>query len=132
VDCFDRDIPLKRVLSMLGAVGLAEAWTYLRTPGELSEGQRWRFRVALALSQAGRRDPRQSIIVCDEFAALLDRVTACAVSRALRRAISRDSGMSAVVATSHDDLIRALAPDQIVRCDFARVWIESCAKWRPT
>jgi ABC-type ATPase with predicted acetyltransferase domain len=128
VDCFDREFPLKRVLSMLGQVGLAEAWTYLRTPAELSDGQRWRFRLALAISQARHRDSRQPILVCDEFAALLDRVTACAVSRALRRAISRDARTSAIVATSHDDLIRALAPDRIVRCDFGKVMIEMCAK----
>jgi ABC-type ATPase with predicted acetyltransferase domain len=124
VDCFDREFTLQRVLSMLGQVGLAEAWTYLRTPAELSEGQRWRLRLAMAMSQARHRDLRRPIIVCDEFAAMLDRVTACAVSRALRRAISRDPRMSAIVATSHDDLVRALAPERIVRCDFGKISVE--------
>src|SRR5207245_1305742 len=36
VDCFG-DEPPESVLSRLGKVGLGEAWTYLRTPAELSE-----------------------------------------------------------------------------------------------
>ena len=52
VDCFGEDVSIERALERLGRVGLAEAWTYLRTPGELSEGQRWRLKVALGLSEA--------------------------------------------------------------------------------
>src|SRR5207248_9473630 len=106
---------------LLARVGLSEAWTYLRTPSELSEGQRWRFKLALALHRAGAmivsqesartsllaaggsprgdaeptgapahgydwREVRESspILACDEFAAVLDRVTAMVVARCLR------------------------------------------------
>ena len=127
VDLFGRT-PLTRVLEMLSRVGLAEVWTYLRKPRELSEGQRWRLRLALALART-RRSTRstistqsRSVLVCDEFAALLDRVTAAIVARTLRRAVSGNK--SALVATSHEDLIRALDPNLIVRCDFGRVTIE--------
>lgn len=124
VDLFGRT-SLARVLAMLSRVGLAEVWTYLRTPAQLSEGQRWRLRLAMALLRAkgSSRSPR-ALIVCDEFAALLDRVTAAIVARTLRRAISSNSRQSALVATSHEDLIKALQPDVIVRCDFGRVTIE--------
>jgi ABC-type ATPase with predicted acetyltransferase domain len=131
IDLFGRT-SLMRVLEMLSRVGLAEVWTYLRTPRQLSEGQRWRLRLAMAMLRAKRsaRSPRRpqcrsprSIIVCDEFAALLDRITAAIVARMLRRAIS-STEQSAIVATSHEDLIRALGPDAIVRCDFGRVTIE--------
>ena len=53
VDCFP-GLSLRDALALLARVGLAEAWTYLRTPAELSEGQRWRFRLALALHEASR------------------------------------------------------------------------------
>jgi ABC-type ATPase with predicted acetyltransferase domain len=115
VDCFGR-MGLERVLGLLSRVGLAEAWTYLRTPSELSEGQRWRLRLALSLAP-GAMKVRGRIVVCDEFAAVLDRVSAAVVARALRRTIAR-SGASAIVATSHDDLLRALLPYLHVKCDF--------------
>src|SRR5689334_14613810 len=45
-------------LELLSRVGLSEVWTYLRRPRELSEGQRWRLRLALALGRAQAvRDP---------------------------------------------------------------------------
>jgi len=125
VDCFDPQFSLPQVLSMLSCVGLAEAWTYLRTPDELSEGQRWRLKVAMSIAprnaDSGTSDSRQTILCCDEFAALLDRVTACVVARALRRAIDAGHGMSAILATSHDDLPGALKPDRTLRCDFGSV-----------
>jgi ABC-type ATPase with predicted acetyltransferase domain len=68
---------------------------------------------------------RLTTLVCDEFAALLDRVTACIVARCLRRAIDRSNGRAcAIVATSHDDLVRALLPDIVVNCDFFQVTVE--------
>jgi ABC-type ATPase with predicted acetyltransferase domain len=144
-----RRISIVRMLEALSRVGLAEAWTYLRTPRELSDGQRWRLKLAMALLRAATATPKTTtstttqrrtrgpsssalrpVIVCDEFAALLDRVTAAIVARTLRGAIARNGDQSALVATSHEDLARALAPDVIVRCDFGRVTIER-ARRRP-
>jgi ABC-type ATPase with predicted acetyltransferase domain len=51
VDCFQSD-DLESILAFLGRVGLAEVWTYLRMPNQLSDGQRLRLRWALALWQA--------------------------------------------------------------------------------
>jgi ABC-type ATPase with predicted acetyltransferase domain len=123
VDCFDPQFSLKQVLSMLSRVGLAEAWTYLRTPNELSEGQRWRLKVAIAIASASNPNPRRTILICDEFAAVLDRVTACVVARALRRAIDSGRGIAAILATSHDDLLDALQPDLRIRCDFGAICV---------
>jgi len=159
VDCFG-DLPLRAVLGLLARVGLGEAWTYLRTPAELSEGQRWRFRLALALHDAAENaaaadtaapapaiatdatadsDPTAAIaatapatatpaaahdtpvIVCDEFAAVLDRVTAMIVAHRLRRAIDALPHAAALVATSHEDIEPALSADVVARCDFGRV-----------
>ena len=57
VDLFGR-ISLTRVLEMLSRVGLAEVWTYLRKPRELSEGERWRLRLAIALMRSRRKQRR--------------------------------------------------------------------------
>lgn len=153
VDCFD-GAALDQTLALLSQVGLAEAWSYLRTPGELSEGQRWRLKLALAMKEgsglrirdsgkaesafsprvcsrsgavetasklAGYTGPSRLILLADEFAALLDRITAAIVAGCLRRAVSSTPRLCAIVATSHHDLTAALQPDVIVNCDFRRI-----------
>lgn len=105
-------------LAKLGEVGLAEAYTFLRRPAELSDGQRWRLKLALACDLASNADSK-SILVADEFGALLDRITAKLVARVLRKLVDRDANkIGAIVATSHDDIERALRPDRVIRCDF--------------
>jgi len=122
------DAALPAVLALLARVGLGEAHTYLRTPPELSDGQRWRLRLAHALAAAaaaqhpagdGAPGPApRPVLACDEFAAVLDRVTAAVVAHALRRVVRASGEIAVVVATSHDDLVAALEPDEVVRCDF--------------
>ena len=115
---------IERALELLGKVGLAEAWTYLQKPSELSDGQRWRLMLAMAIATAQQRQTVvTTIIAMDEFAALLDRITARVVARALRRLVrpldsEGASPLAAIVATSHDDLVDALLPDTTVLCDF--------------
>ena len=106
-------------LEALSRVGLGEVWTYLRTPAQLSEGQRWRLRLALALARA-RPAPGKAlrVLAADEFAAPLDRVTALVVARALRKAVTAKPNLCAIIATSHQDLAAALKPDLTVHCDF--------------
>lgn len=120
VNCFGR-IRLKRVLELLSRVGLSEAWTYLRFPSELSDGQRWRLRLAVALLKL--QQSRAGVLICDEFAAMLDRVTAAVISRTLSREIDA-SGHRAVIVTSHDDLTHALAPTRMIQCDFGQMKIQ--------
>lgn len=127
IDCFDA-IEIERALERLSRVGLAEAWCYLKKPQELSDGQRWRLRLALAMEVASSERCQGATIVlaCDEFAALLDRVTAAVVARALRVCVSSmPRRLGAIVATSHDDLIGALRPDVVVRCDFGKANISA-------
>lgn len=120
-ELFDPAEPLDQTLRRLARVGLAEVWTWLRPPSQLSEGQRWRLRVALAIDRAERSE-RPLLILCDEFGAVLDRVSACIVASVLRRAIDANAErLAAIVATSHDDLEAALSPDIVVSCDFGRL-----------
>jgi ABC-type ATPase with predicted acetyltransferase domain len=120
VECF-REQSLDATLSILSRLGLAEAWSYFRRPKYLSEGQRWRAKLATALEQTRNRE--NAVLIADEFCAVLDRLTAAIVARALRRMIDAHPTLCAVVATSHDDLVRALQPDVIVRCDFGKTTI---------
>jgi ABC-type ATPase with predicted acetyltransferase domain len=97
-------------LGLLAACGLGEARLLLRTPAELSDGQRYRFRTAFALANATR-----SPILLDEFAAVLDRTLAKVLAFNLRKLVTR-TGVGALLATTHDDLLDDLNPDVHVRC----------------
>jgi len=106
------DGPVADRLGWLSSCGLAEARLALRSPVELSDGQRARFRLAFAMGRAGAK--RQPVMI-DEFAALLDRPLAKVVAFNLRRVVSR-IGVGALVATTHEDLTEDLNPDVIVHC----------------
>lgn len=110
---------LDSMLRALAAAGLADATVLPRLPRELSEGERFRLTVALALERASRRAGLATLVV-DEFATSLDRPTARGVARTLRRWVNRahDAGtarLRVVVATPHDDLVADLAPDLLAR-----------------
>ncbi len=97
-------------LAALAACGLSEARLLLRTPAELSEGQRYRFRLAFALANGGA-----PFIAADEFTATLDRVLAKVVTFNVRKLVTR-AGVGLLAATTHEDVIDDLAPDLLVRC----------------
>ncbi len=91
----------------LARVGLADPFTWARSIGELSEGQRQRFMLAYAAQCPG------DILVVDEFLAGLDRLTAQAVAWSFSKHLRR-LGKGAILITSHEDLVTHLQPDFIV------------------
>lgn len=97
-------------IQIAGICGLSEAQFFFRYPYELSEGQLHRFRIARAIVSDAKT------IVCDEFLATLDRVTAKTIAYGLRKIVSNRKIILAV-ATTHDDLIDDLQPDYIVSFD---------------
>jgi uncharacterized protein len=102
--------PVADRLDALSACGLSEARLLLRTPAELSDGQRYRFRLAYALARA----PRGGFVCADEFCAVLDRTLAKVVAFNVRKLCSR-TGTGFLLATTHDDLCDDLIPDVWVR-----------------
>jgi ABC-type ATPase with predicted acetyltransferase domain len=104
--------PVEGRLKVLAACGLSEARLLLRTPGELSDGQRYRFRLAYAL---GARNDKRAFLLADEFAANLDRTLAKVLAFNLRKMVTR-TGVGALLATTHEDVIADLRPDLHVRC----------------
>lgn len=124
VDLF-RGLSLQETLLILSRVGLAEAHSYVLPPGKLSDGQRWRLRLALAVHHSNRLVARFAggcvCMLADEFAGLLDPVTTAVVAHALRRMIDANTRLSAIVASSRDDLLQPLKPDLVIRCDFGHM-----------
>lgn len=104
---------LKQVCHWLSLAGLNDAAVMLRKPEQLSEGQRHRLRLAQAMAVAERRPEAWSVLLVDEFGSTLDRITATALARSIRRWVRR-SNVCLVAATTHDDLLEPLAPDVLV------------------
>jgi ABC-type lipoprotein export system ATPase subunit/GNAT superfamily N-acetyltransferase len=106
--------PIADRLATLTACGLGEPRLLLRTPEELSEGERYRFRLACALTA------RSPWIACDEFTATLDRTLAKVVAFSLRKQLRR-KGVGLLAATTHADIIDDLKPDLVVLCGEAGI-----------
>lgn len=89
---------------LLAAAGISDAYLFIRKPSELSDGQRFRVRLAKLLESSA------DVWVADEFCAILDRVTAKVLAFNTQK-IARSTGKTVVVATTHTDLADELAPD---------------------
>lgn len=120
VDCFD-PLPLQSVMRVLSLAGLNDAFVMLRRPSELSDGQRYRLRLAQTLARASTpasaSDDEASplfVVLADEFGATLDRVTAQVIARNVRKWTRRAGNVVFIAATTHDDLLEALEPDVLI------------------
>ena len=101
-------LTMEEALRVMAVSGLAEPQVLIRPSRTLSLGQKYRLSLALGIAQA------VDVLVVDEFCESLDRFSATAVSRHLRREIDL-RGMSAIVATSRPDaLLSSLKPDRIL------------------
>ena len=95
---------LSKTLELFSLVGLSDANLFLRKPHELSDGQRYRFRLAKMIESGAK------VWMADEFLALLDRVTAKVIAYNIQK-IARKVGATLIVATTHRDMVQDLSPD---------------------
>ncbi len=109
IDCFEGDVLTG--LRMLSTVGLSDVFSLLNRPDRLSDGQKYRFRLARAVT-AGK-----PFVFADEFCSELDRITAATVAYNVHRLVKR-TGTTLVLASSRDDILLDLAPDIIIVKDF--------------
>lgn len=106
--CVDSiDATVLETLGNLSKAGLSDCFTVLNTPANLSEGQKYRFRLAKALASG------KNYIFADEFCSTLDRVSAAVVAYNIRNFADRDKVVF-VLASSHDDLLADLRPEVLV------------------
>lgn len=103
----------------LALAGISDAWIYIRKPSELSDGQRYRLKLAKVLEQGA------DVWLADEFGAVLDRVTAKVIAFNVQKT-ARRAGKTLMVATTHTDLGEELAPSLTITKRFReRVDIET-------
>ncbi|HVZ94834.1 MAG TPA: hypothetical protein VG797_10025 [Phycisphaerales bacterium] len=121
----------RTAMERMSRVGLAEAKCLVARADELSEGQKFRLRIAVALQdedspqkRRGRRGRTRGdgncskenksaprAVVIDEFGGPLDDVTARGVARLLRRKVDRADGLWVVVACTRAELVEQVSPD---------------------
>ncbi|MCJ7425069.1 GNAT family N-acetyltransferase [Candidatus Bathyarchaeota archaeon] len=94
---------LQQALELLSKVGLSDAFLFLRTFQQLSDGQKYRYRIAKMI------ESKAQYWILDEFAATLDRDTAKIVAWNLQK-LARAEGKCVLAATTHTDLLEDLNP----------------------
>jgi ABC-type lipoprotein export system ATPase subunit/GNAT superfamily N-acetyltransferase len=104
---------LSKGLELLSRVGLNDAYLFLRRYPQLSDGQRYRYRIA-KLIESGKQ-----WWLMDEFCATLDRDTAKIVAWNLQKT-ARQEGKAVIAATTHTDLLEDLAPNVHVHKRFGK------------
>ena len=105
IDCIEGDF--LKGLKLLSTAGLNDIFCVLNQPANLSDGQKYRFRLAMALA-AGKK-----FIFADEFCSELDRITAAVVAYNIHKFAKR-AGMTFILAGSHEDMLLDLAPDVLI------------------
>jgi ABC-type ATPase with predicted acetyltransferase domain len=91
-------------------VGLADLPAMVNFPQNLSEGQKWRLKLAAAISS------NKKIIIADEFCSNLDRITAMTIAYNIRK-FADQYKVTFILASSHRDLNPELMPEVIINRD---------------
>lgn len=98
---------LEETIYYLSLAGLNDAFIFLRKYSELSDGQKYRYKLAKMLSK------KPNAIFIDEYCANLDRISAKVISFNLKKLTEKEDFLC-VVATTHDDLIEDFDPNVLV------------------
>ena len=100
-------------LELLSKVGLNDAFLFLRSYEQLSDGQKYRYKIAKMI------ESQAQFWVMDEFAATLDRDTAKIVAYNLQK-LARQQGKAVLAATTHTDLLMNLNPSVHIHKRFGK------------
>ncbi|NWG09884.1 MAG: ATP-binding cassette domain-containing protein [Nitrososphaerales archaeon] len=101
----------EEALRNLSMAGLNEAFLFLRRYRELSDGQKYRYKISKMLASGA------DVWVMDKFCATLDREMAKVVAFCLQK-VARKKGKTVLVATTHTDLFEDLGPSVFIEKSF--------------
>ena len=105
IDLLGKDT--QEAIDLLSRSGINDAYLAICRPPELSDGQRYRLRLAKLFESDA------DVWVADEFGAVLDRITAKTVAHSAQK-LARARGKVLIVATTHTDLVEELGPSVTV------------------
>lgn len=98
-------------IRIMQLAGINDAYIWVRKPHELSDGQRYRFRLAKLIETGAQ------VWCADEFMAVLDRTAARVIAFTTQK-VARRVGATVMVATTHTDLVEDLGPDLVIEKRF--------------
>jgi ABC-type lipoprotein export system ATPase subunit/GNAT superfamily N-acetyltransferase len=104
---------LEEGLELLSKVGLNDAFLFLRTYEQLSDGQKYRYKIAKMM------ESKAQFWIMDEAMATLDRDTAKIVAFNLQK-LARQQGKAVLAATTHTDLLENLNPSVHIHKRFGK------------
>lgn len=104
-------VNIQEAISILSSVGLGQGHLFLCKYNELSDGQKFRLRLALMLSKG------EKTVYVDEFGAGLDVTTAKNLAITLAKYIRRNK-IHAFICCNNFDVVEALSPDRIIKMDY--------------
>lgn len=99
-------------LRLLSVAGLGDVFCIVNEVRNLSDGQRYRLVLAMALA-SGKR-----FIFADEFCCELDRICSAVISYNIHKFAKR-SGVTFILAGANEDILADLSPDVIVMKDLS-------------
>ncbi len=105
---------VKEAIETLSLCGLNDAFLFLRKYKELSDGQKYRYKLAKLMN-----NKEKNVWIIDEFCATLDRVMARIIAHLIQK-VARKYGKTVVVATTHQNIIEDFQPDIMVEKGFER------------
>ena len=110
-DNFPPEVESEKIHFLLTAVGLSSVPCWIKPYSVLSNGEKFRADLALALSQGQDGD----VVAFDEYTSVVDRTVAKTASMALNKQIKKGRiNRRFVAVTCHYDLIEWLQPDWIL------------------
>jgi len=104
---------LEEGLELLSKVGLNDAFLFLRSYEQLSDGQKYRYKIAKMI------ESKAQFWIMDEAMATLDRDTAKIVAFNLQK-LARQQGKAVLAATTHTDLLGDLNPSVHIHKRFGK------------
>lgn len=111
---------LADAMSVLSQCALGEAHLWMRSFAELSDGEKFRARLARAVgfategaAECAREGSMPGLLIADEFGSGLHRRAAKAIAYNLRKLATR-RGLAVVLATNNEDVLADLQPDMRV------------------
>lgn len=105
---------VKEAIEILSLCGLNDAFLFLRRYKELSDGQKYRYKLAKLMDSK-----EKSVWIIDEFCASLDRVMAKIIAYLVQK-VARKHGKTVIVGTTHRDVIDDFQPDITIEKGFER------------
>ena len=107
IDLMPANLEILGALKLLTTAGLSDVYCILNQPANLSEGEKYRYRLAMAIG-AGKE-----FVFADEFCSGLDRITASVIAYNINK-FAKETGVTFVLAASTDDILADLLPQVLV------------------